>query len=683
MAINYIWLRLVYQTLSSYYKEYVQIGQNYNISEHQNDYTNPQVAQYYYQIYQYGLLPRGQVFSIFYQEQLQQAIALYRLFYAARDYQTFYNTAIWARQNVNEGVYLYALSVAIVHRPDTYGIVLPPIYEVYPYYFFNNEVIQQAYRYKQQYYPQRQQNEGQGSYNGYTINANYSGYYLNLNPEQSLSYFTEDVGINSFYYYYNIYYPYWLGGQDFDYSHDRRGELFYYVYQQILARYYLERISNGFGEIPFYNWEVPFQTGYYPSLQYSNGLPFPVRPNYANLYEYFYNYGQRYGSNRYAYSYTRVQDFERRIRDAIDRGYVYTPDGQQVYFNTQEGINILGNLIESNPDSPNSQYYGAIQVYARHLLGYSYQPLNQYQVAPSALEHYETSLRDPAFYQFYKRVVLFFQLYQSNLTSYTEQDLTYQGVEVTNVQFDRLVTFFDYFYSDLSNAVFVTPQEYDTDKVQVRARQYRLNHKAFTYRIYVNSNQEQQASVRVYIGPKYDEYGRYVNFTQNRLNFVHFDHFRYSLQKGENVIERNSRQSYFYQNDRTSYRELYQRVLGALEGNGAFTVDSNEAYFGFPRRFLLPRGSYGGTEYQFYVIVNPYVPYQQGQQQQQSQGQKFYYPRAGSGGLYVDGYPLGYPFDRPIRFDQVYYNIPNSYVYSARIYHRDVSDINSSNASNQ
>ena len=262
------------------------------------------------------------------------------------------------------------------------------------------------------------------------------------------------------------------------------------------------------------------------------------------------------------------------------------PDGQQVYFNTQEGINILGNLIESNPDSPNSQYYGAIQVYARHLLGYSYQPLNQYQVAPSALEHYETSLRDPAFYQFYKRVVLFFQLYQSNLTSYTEQDLTYQGVEVTNVQFDRLVTFFDYFYSDLSNAVFVTPQEYDTDKVQVRARQYRLNHKAFTYRIYVNSNQEQQASVRVYIGPKYDEYGRYVNFTQNRLNFVHFDHFRYSLQKGENVIERNSRQSYFYQNDRTSYRELYQRVLGALEGNGAFTVASNEAYFGFPRRYF-------------------------------------------------------------------------------------------------
>ena len=262
---------------------------------------------------------------MFYEEHLQQAIALYKLFYYAKDYETFYKTAVWARQHVNEGVYLYSLSVAIVHRADTYGVILPPIYEIYPYYFYNNEVIQQAYRYKQQYYGQgAQQGEEHGSYHGYTINANYSGYYLNLHPEQSLSYFTEDVGVNAFYYYYNIFYPHWLGGDEYDYEHDHRGEQYYYVYQQILARYYLERLSNGFGEIPFYNWEVPFETGYYPSLQYPNGLQFPARPNYAHLYEYFYNYGQRYGNNKYAYSYTHVQDYERRISEAIDRGYVYT-----------------------------------------------------------------------------------------------------------------------------------------------------------------------------------------------------------------------------------------------------------------------------------------------------------------------------------------------------------------------
>ncbi|WP_407810245.1 hypothetical protein, partial [Staphylococcus aureus] len=61
------------------------------------------------------------------------------------------------------------------------------------------------------------------------------------------------------------------------------------------------------------------------------------------------------------------------------------------------------------------------------------------------------------------------------------------------------------------------------------------------------------------------------------------------MKSGENVIERNSHQNYFYQNDRTSFRELYQQVLGALNGNGEFTVKNNEAYFGFPRRFLLPK----------------------------------------------------------------------------------------------
>lgn len=94
-------------------------------------------------------------------------------------------------------------------------------------------------------------------------------------------------------------------------------------------------------------------------------------------------------------------------------------------------------------------------------------------------------------------------------------------------------------------------------------------------------------------------------------------------------------------------------------------------------RFLLPKGTYGGYDYQFYVIVSPYVPYQG---QQQADTSKYYYPRVGSGAQYIDNYPLGYPFNRPIYYEQVYYNIPNAYVYNAKIYHRDVEDINASNS---
>lgn len=43
-----------------------------------------------------------------------------------------------------------------------------------------------------------------------------------------------------------------------------------------------------------------------------------------------------------------------------------------------------------------------------------------------------------------------------------------------------------------------------------------MNHKPFTYKIHVNSNQDTQAMVKVFIGPKYDEYGRYMNISENR-----------------------------------------------------------------------------------------------------------------------------------------------------------------------
>lgn len=243
-------------------------------------------------------------------------------------------------------------------------------------------------------------------------------------------------------------------------------------------------------------------------------------------------------------------------------------------------------MIESNPDSPNRRFYGQLQLYARHLLGYSFQPLNKNQIAPSALEHFETSLRDPVFYQFYKRIVLYFQKYKSYLSPYTYNELTYPGVKIESVQFDRLTTYFDYFDSDVSNALFVTPQEYENGTPAVRVRQYRLNHKPYTYKIKVNAEQAGDAVVRVYLGPKYDEYNRLItSINENRINFVEIDEFKYALKTGENLIERNSRQSW-YTVDRTSIRDLYDRVDAALNGDQEFQLDGTEAYYGFPLRLV-------------------------------------------------------------------------------------------------
>lgn len=113
-------------------------------------FQKPEVVEEFFSLYTNELLPRGVVFNLLNDEHLQYAIALYNLFYYAKDYETFLNVAIWARQNVNQGLFVYSLSVAIVHRPDTKDYLLPPIYEIFPQYFFNSHVIQKVQNYKQQ-----------------------------------------------------------------------------------------------------------------------------------------------------------------------------------------------------------------------------------------------------------------------------------------------------------------------------------------------------------------------------------------------------------------------------------------------------------------------------------------------------------------------------------------------------
>lgn len=287
-------------------------------------FQKPEVVKRFVQYLKYGMLPRNAPFSVMHQEHLEQAIALFKLFYYAKDWDTLFKTAVWARQTVNQGMFAYAFTVALVHRDDTRTLMLPPIYEIFPHYFFDSATIAEAQRMKQEY------NSVSQDKTDITINSNYSGWYLNLHPEQSLSYFMEDVEINSFYHYYRVFYPTWLSSEEFGWKDSRRGEIFYYVIQQILARYYAERISNGMGEIPFIDWDSPFETPFEPSLRYPNGLQFPSRPKFANLHEYFYNYGQKWTNNIYGYSHNMVQDFERRINDAIDSGVIFDVSSQLI-----------------------------------------------------------------------------------------------------------------------------------------------------------------------------------------------------------------------------------------------------------------------------------------------------------------------------------------------------------------
>lgn len=77
-------------------------------------------------------------------------------------------------------------------RPDTRGVILPPIYEILPNYHLDARIIQQAQNAASQRF--------QG--NNIVIPVNYSA--LLSQEEQQVSYFTQDVGLAGYYSYLSL-----------------------------------------------------------------------------------------------------------------------------------------------------------------------------------------------------------------------------------------------------------------------------------------------------------------------------------------------------------------------------------------------------------------------------------------------------------------------------------------------
>jgi Hemocyanin, all-alpha domain./Hemocyanin, copper containing domain. len=259
---------------------------------------NPYPAKALVKFYTAGqLLPRGDIFTLFNDKHREQMILIFESLFYAQDWDTFYRTACWARDRVNEGQFIYALSEAVLHRDDTRGIVLPPAYELYPHLFVNSEVIHAAYKAKMRQEPA-------------IVRMNFTGTIRN--PEQRVAYLGEDVGMNSHHSHWHMDFPFWWKEKEYGIPKDRKGELFYWMHHQLIARFDLERLSN---DLPFVEplyWEDKIVDGFYPQTTYRVGGEFPARPDHFEFQDL-----------------TNIKvkdmvDYTRRIREAISQQAVIT-----------------------------------------------------------------------------------------------------------------------------------------------------------------------------------------------------------------------------------------------------------------------------------------------------------------------------------------------------------------------
>ncbi|XP_018058979.1 PREDICTED: hexamerin-like [Atta colombica] len=634
-----------------YHPELYQKARSFSFEDNVASFTDQAAVTEFLQRWKHGMLPRGEIFSGIHPQHYQEAVCFFRVLYSAKDFDTFYNTAVWARFHINECMYIYVLSVAVTHRPDTNNILVPPIYEIFPHYFFNEDVLHKAYRIAMGDSQAAGMKKTFGNADYYYIPSNYTSWHTfgNEMPEQQkLSYFLEDIGLNTFYFAMNHNFPIWMNSIYYNMPQHIRGELHIFNHKQMLNRYYLERLSNDMGEIAYVDLNKPIVPGYYPTMQHHNGLSFPQRHVGFEVPLHAHKYIQV------------IQDIHTRIADAIDKGFVVDMHGKHIdIYNIDHGLNYLGNVIQGNADSVNPVYYGQLEHLYKKVLGVGPFQVTKHTTVPIALEFFSTTIRDPIFYGIQKNIATHWMRYKERLPKYTHEELVFPGVTIESVTVDKLLTFFDYFESMLNNAVSIRSHK-EAQSLLIKARHYRLNHKPFTYHITINSDKNVKAAIRIFLGPSYDVHGHELDISENYMNFVEMDQWHVDLKPGTNKIERNSYESIYVVPDEVPSEVLYKKVMKAFEGGETFTYP--DQIYGFPDRLILPKGKKEGMPFKLFVCVSYF---------DETRAVKVDFPVWGP--RVIDFLPLGYPLDRPVAFN---FTAPNFYMRDVLIFHKQAEELN-------
>jgi hypothetical protein len=91
---------------------------------------------------------------------------------------------------------------------------------------------------------------------------------------------------------------------------------------------------------------------------------------------------------------------------------------------------------------------------------------------------------------------------------------------------DKLITYFDYFDATISNGLAVSSEQ-EAESYLIQVRQYRLNHKPFNIYININADKATKASIKIFLGPKYNVHMKEIDFIEHYNEFFELDDFIY------------------------------------------------------------------------------------------------------------------------------------------------------------
>ncbi|XP_021182404.1 phenoloxidase 1 [Helicoverpa armigera] len=545
--------------------------------------------------------------------------------------QDFLSTCVFARGNLNPQLFNYCYSVALMHRKDTKNVPIQNFAETFPSKFMDSQVFQQA-RETAAVIPQNVPRTP------IIIPRDYTA--TDLEEEHRLAYFREDIGVNLHHWHWHLVYPF-TASQRAIVAKDRRGELFFYMHQQLIARYNGERLNNSLKRVKkFSNWREPIPEAYFPkldSLTSSRGWP----PRQANM--------QWQDLNRPVdglnVTINDMERWRRNIEEAISTGTVTNADGTT----SPLDIDILGNMLEASILSPNRELYGSIHNNGHSFSAYIHDPTHRYLESFGVIADEATTMRDPFFFRWHAWIDDICQKHKesSYVRPYTRSELENPGVSVTSVsvetqggQPNTLNTFWMSSDVDLSRGLDFS------DRGPVYARFTHLNNRPFRYVINVNNTgMARRTTVRIFIAPKFDERNLAWALSDHRKMFIEMDRFVVPLNAGQNTITRLSTESSVTIPFEQTFRDLSVQSNDPRRPNLA---EFNFCGCGWPQHMLVPKGTEAGAAYQLFVMLSNYdldsVEQPDGSQLSCVEASSFC-------GLkdrkYPDRRAMGFPFDRP------------------------------------
>ncbi|KAH8253120.1 hypothetical protein KR032_003624 [Drosophila birchii] len=577
--------------------------------------------------------PKNQ-FSLFNDRHREIASQLITLFMGAPNLRQFVSLSVYTKDRVNPVLFQYAYAVAIAHRPDTREVPITNISQVFPSNFVEPSVFRDA----------RQEASVIGD-SGERVHVDIPRNYTasDREDEQRLAYFREDIGVNSHHWHWHLVYP--TTGPMEVVNKDRRGELFYYMHHQILARYNVERFCNNLKRVqPLNNLRVEIPEGYFPKILSSvNNRTYPARVSNQLLRDV-----DREDAN---IEISEVERWRDRVLAAIDQGYVEDSSGNRTQLDDVRGIDILGNMIEASPVlSINSNFYGNLHNQGHNIISFAHDPDARHLEEFGVMGDVTTAMRDPIFYRWHGFIDSVFNKFKARLDPYNAAQLNFDGVTVdyieakigkSNTKANTLLTYWQKSSADLAAGLDFGPSA----DGNIFASFTHLQNAPYTYTFNVTNNgAKRTGTCRIFICPKVDERNQPLRLEDQRLLAIEMDKFTVELVPGVNTIRRQSTDS--------SVAIPFERSFRPVGADYQPKAADELARFrfcgcGWPQHLLLPKGNAQGMLFDLFVMISDYTQDSVQQPNTPNDACSTAYSFCGlKDKLYPDRRTMGFPFDR-------------------------------------